>query len=313
MELRHMKYFVTVVDEGSFTRAAERLSIAQSPVSHQIRKLERELGVTLLERTTRSIALTEAGRVFYDRCVSLLAASEDAVESARKAARGEIGALSLGFIGSSTYDLMPNLVRAYRERNPHVELTLRSEMLSPAQVDALLDGTLSVGLLRPPVKVPDIVVELVRNEPLMAVLPVQHPLATNTAIDLDDLAGESFIGYQAPSTMHDVLLSTCAQVGFVPTIRQQVAETATLVAVVAAGLGVAVAPESVRHLRMNGVTYRPLRSPKTAVPLALAYHKDAVGPLIRRYLDTARTVLRSKKLINVAPTGQEMGAYVDTI
>ncbi|NMO04632.1 LysR family transcriptional regulator [Gordonia sp. TBRC 11910] len=314
MELRHIRYFVTVVDEGSFTRAAERLSVAQSPVSHQIRKLERELGVTLLERTTRTIALTEAGRVFYERCVRLLADSDDAMESARKADRGELGSLSLGFIGSATYDLMPNLVRAHRERNPFVELTLRSEMLSPAQVDALLDGTLSVGLLRPPVKSPEIVVELLRNEPLMVVLPVQHPLATYTAIDLRDLADETFIGYCAPSTMYDTLIAACAQEGFTPTIGQQVAETATLVAMVAAGLGVSLAPESIRHLRMNGVTYRPLRTPRIAVPLALAYRKDAVGPLIHNYLVTARTVLRSKKLIvDSPPPGRELSAYIDTV
>ena len=308
-----MKYFVTVVDEGSFTRAAERLSIAQSPLSHQIRKLERELAVTLLERTTRSIALTEAGRVFYDRCVTLLAATDDAMDSARMAARGEMGALSLGFTGAATYDLMPNLVRAYRERNPHVELTLRSEMLTPDQVDALLDGTLTVGLLRPPVKVPGIVVEHLRNESLMVVMPVQHPMATYTAIDLHDLAEETFIGYRAPATMYETLVDTCKQAGFVPNIKQQIAETSTLVALVAAGLGVALAPESVRHLRMNGVTYRPLRSPKATVPLALAYREDAVGPLVRRYLDTARTVLRSKKLINVAPHEDAFGEYVDTI
>ncbi|MBC2590826.1 LysR family transcriptional regulator [Rhodococcus aetherivorans] len=313
MELRHLKYFVTVVDEGSFTRAAERLSIAQSPVSHQIRKLERELGVRLLARTTRSIALTEAGRVFYDRCLALLAATEDAVDSARKADRGEMGALSLGFTGSATYDLMPNLVRAYRERNPLVELTLRSEMLTPAQVQALLDGTLSVGLLRPPVNAPGIVVELLRNEPLLVVMPVQHPMASATTIDLHDLADEAFIGYCSPSTMHDTLITACRQAGFVPTVRQQVAETSTLVALVAAGLGVALAPESVRHLRMNGVTYRPLRSPTVSVPLALAYREDTIGPLIRRYLDTARTVLRSKKLLDTTSDLDELGQYIDTI
>ncbi|MBC2592421.1 LysR family transcriptional regulator [Rhodococcus aetherivorans] len=313
MELRHLKYFVTVVDEGSFTRAAERLSIAQSPVSHQIRKLERELGVRLLERTTRSIALTEAGRVFYDRCLALLAATEDAMESARKADRGEVGSLSLGFTGSATYDLMPNLVRAYHDRNPLVELTLRSEMLTPAQVAALLDGTLSVGLLRPPVNTPGIVVELLRHEPLLVVLPVQHPLAVATTIDLHDLAEEAFIGHCSPSTMHDILLTACEQAGFVPIVRQQVAETATLVALVAAGLGVALAPESVRHLRMNGVTYRPLRSPAVSVPLALAYRDDAIGPLIRRYLDTARTVLLSKKLLDTAPEHDVFGQYIDTI
>ncbi|MBS9376161.1 HTH-type transcriptional regulator BenM [Rhodococcus sp. B50] len=307
-----MKYFTAVVEEGSFTRAATRLSMAQSPLSHQIRALEREIGVQLLERTTRSIALTEAGRVFYDRCVAMLDAAEDAAESARKADRGEMGALSLGFTGSATYDLMPNLVRAYRERNPLVELTLRSEMLTPAQVDALLDGTLSVGLLRPPVKSPGIVVELLRHEALLVALPVQHPRATATTLDLRDLAEEAFIGY-CPSTLHDTLITACEQVGFAPDIRQQVAETSTLIALVAAGLGVALVPESVRHLRMNGVTYRPLRTPRVSVPLALAYREDAIGPLIRRYLDTVRTVLRSKKLLDPSPHPETFGQYIDTI
>ncbi|QHG85294.1 LysR family transcriptional regulator (plasmid) [Rhodococcus rhodochrous] len=313
MELRHMRYFSAVVEEGSFTRAAERLSMAQSPLSHQIRALERELGVQLLERTTRSITMTAAGRVFYDRCVALLDDAEDAMESARKADRGEMGALSLGFTGSATYDLMPNLVRAYRERNPLVELTLRSEMLTPVQVDALLDGTLSVGLLRPPVKSPGIIVELLRHEPLLVALPVQHPRAIATAIDLRDLATEPFIGYCDPSTMHDTLIAACEQVGFVPSVRQQVAETSTLVALVAAGLGVALVPESVRHLRMNGVTYRPLRTPTVTAPLALAYREDTIGPLIRRYLDTARTVLRSKKLLDPLPHVDTFGQYIDTL
>lgn len=313
MELRHMRYFVAVVDEGSFTRAAGQLSIAQSPLSQQIRKLEKELAVTLLERTTRSIVLTEAGRVFYRRCIALLTAADEAIDSARMADRGELGSLSLGFTGSATYDLMPNLVRAYRERNPQVELSLRSEMLTPDQVQALLDGTLSVGLLRPPVRADGIVVEHLRNEPLVVVLPVQHRMATRTAIDLRDLADEPFIGYRALSTMSDTLHACCEQAGFRPAVQQHVAETSTLVALVAAGLGVALAPESVRHLRMNGVTYRPLRTPKATVPLALAYRSDSVGPLIRRYLDTARTVLRSKKLINVEQRPEVEGGYIDSI
>ncbi len=198
---------------------------------------------------------------------------------------------------------------------PLVELTLRSEMLTPAQVDALLDGTLSVGLLRPPVKSPGIIVELLRHEPLLVALPVQHPRAIATAMDLRDLTAEAFIGYCDPSTMHDTLIAACEQVGFVPSVRQQVAETSTLVALVAAGLGVALVPESVRHLRMNGVTYRPLRTPDDdrappGVGLPRRHHRP---PLIRRYLDTARTVLRSKKLLDPIPHVDTFGQYIDTL
>lgn len=314
MELRHVRYFVAVVEEGNFTRAAERLAMAQSPISNQIAKLERELGVRLLDRTTRSVTLTEPGAVFFERCQKLLADSEQAIAAVRSADMGKMGSLSLGFTGTATYDLMPNLVRAYRSRAPHVELTLRSEMLTPVQVAALLDGSLSVGLLRPPVDSSDIVVERVHNEALVVVVPVQHTLASATAVDLADLAAEPFIGYASPSTMHETLIRACAAVGFEPAIRLQVAETATLVALVAAGLGVAVAPESVRHLRMNGVSYRPLRSPTATIPLALAYRTDAISPLIRRYLESCRTVLRSRQLLN-SPVGESaaFGSYIDTI
>src|SRR4029077_8686332 len=170
MELRHLEYFVAVAEELSFTRAAERLTIAQSPVSQQIRKLERELGTALFDRTTRSVELTEAGRILYAEAIALLAASRRAADNARLAGQGHLGRLALAFTGSATYELMPLLVRAYTQRFPNGTLELRSEMLTPAQVGGLLEGSITVGLLRPPVAADGPVGAGLRHEPLVAVL-----------------------------------------------------------------------------------------------------------------------------------------------
>lgn len=298
MELRHLEYFVAVAEELSFTRAAERLSIAQSPVSQQIRKLERELGTPLFDRTTRSVELTDAGRSLYGDAVAMLEAGRRAADNARLAGQGKVGRLTLAFTGSATYELMPLLVSAYAQRFPEVSLEIRSEMLTPEQVDGLLDDTVSVGLLRPPVNAEGLVVEVVRHEPLVVLLPVAHRLASRVNVDLAELRDEVFIGYPSspPSSVHQALLAACRQAGFVPTIRQEVAETSSLVAMVAAGLGIAVAPASVRHLRIDGVTHRQLdASAGLAVPLALAYRAGRVSPLLRGYLETARAVLRVRK------------------
>jgi DNA-binding transcriptional LysR family regulator len=305
MELRHLEYFVAVAEELSFTRAAERLTIAQSPVSQQIRKLERELGTALFDRTTRSVELTEAGRILYAEAIALLAASHRAADNARLAGQGHLGRLALAFTGSATYELMPLLVRAYTQRFPNVTLEVRSEMLTPAQVGGLLEGSITVGLLRPPVAADGLVVEVLRHEPLVALLPVTHPLATQINLELTDLREEPFIGYPSspPSSVYQAVTSACRQAGFSPQVRQEVAETSSLIALVAAGLGVALAPASVRHLRISGATHRPLRGPAQAtVPLAVAYQKGPVSPLVRGYLETTRAVLRSQKQPSPGPS-----------
>jgi len=303
MELRHVEYFVAVAEELSFTKAAERLSMAQSPISEQIRKLERELGVSLFDRTTRSVQLTEPGRIFYQQATSLLAAARRTAASARLAGEGRLGRLALAFGGSATYELMPQLIRAYKQRYPEVVLEVRSEMLTPMQVAGLLDDTISVGLLRPPVNGDGLVIEVVREEPLVVLLPVNHPLASRVDLDLTDLRNEDFISYPSspPSSVFLTTTDACRQVGFTPRIHQEVAETASLVALVAAGLGVALAPSSVRHLRIPGVTHRPLRAPETTVTLALAYKQGPVPPVVRGYLETVRSVLRKQRTISAVP------------
>ena len=298
MELRHLTYFVAVAEELSFTRAAERLGIAQSPVSEQIKKLERELGVELFERTTRSVRLTDVGRTFYADAAALLDDSKRAAENARLAGGGKLGRLALAFTGSATYELMPLLVSAYTQRYPNVALEVRSEMLTPAQVEGLIDGSISVGLLRPPVSAEGLVIEVLRHEPLVALLPVSHSLASRVTVHLADLRDEPFISYPSrpPSSVYQAVTAACQQAGFSPKVRQEVPETSSLVALVAAGLGVALAPASVRHLRINGVTHRPLaESSNATIALAAAYKAGAVPPVVRGYLETARAVLRSQK------------------
>lgn len=150
MELRHLRYFRVVAEELHFGRAADRLHIAQPPLSQQIRQLEAELGVTLFFRTTRNVELTAAGRDYFDRTVAILRAVDDAGERARQIAAGSLGRLAIGCVGSATYSLLPQLVRAMHEELPEIDVNLRGEMLAPDQIAALNSGKIDLALLRPP-------------------------------------------------------------------------------------------------------------------------------------------------------------------
>jgi DNA-binding transcriptional LysR family regulator len=290
MELRHLRYFVAVAEERHFGRAAARLHIAQPPLSQQIRRLEDELGATLLYRTTRSVELAPAGEVLLVRAREILAAVDGATEDTRRAARGEFGRLAVGFTGSATYALLPSVAAALRSALPGVMLDLRGEMLTPAQVEGLLDGTLDVGLLRPPVRERELAVEVVRSEPLVAVLPEAHALAATDAVPLEELAGEPFVVYPSHfrSVVHDAVEETCAAHGFLPRVALEVSETATLVSFVAAGLGVSLVPESVRHMTVHGAVYRPLSREAAAVELALAWRREDASTVLERALEVVR-------------------------
>ena len=290
MELRHLRYFVAVAEERHFGRAAERLHIAQPPLSQQIRRLEAELGEPLLYRTTRSVELSPAGTVLLERAREILAAVDAAVEDARRAARGEYGRLAIGFTGSSTYELLPSLAVALRRELPGVVLDLRGELLTPAQVERLVDGTLDLGLLRPPVHERDLDVEVLRSEPLIAVLPESHRLAAADAVPLDELASEPFVTYPSHfrSVLHDAVEDACAAHGFKPLTAHEVSETATLVSFVAAGLGVSLVPASVGNMTVRGAIYRPLADDATRVELAVAWRSDDDRPVLSRALDVIR-------------------------
>jgi DNA-binding transcriptional LysR family regulator len=293
MELRHLRYFVAVAEERHFGRAAARLHIAQPPLSQQIRRFEAELGEPLLYRTTRSVELAPAGEVLLDRAREILAAVDAAIDDARRAARGEYGRLAVGFTGSSTYELLPALAAALRRELPGVVLDLRGELLTPAQVARLVDGTLDLGLLRPPVRERDLSLEVLRSEPLVAVLPESHPLADSEAVALERLEHEPFVTYPSHfrSVLHDAVEDACAAHGFKPLAAHEVAETATLVSFVAAGLGVSLVPASVRNMTVHGAVYRPLADDATRVELAMAWRRADDRPVLARALDVIRREL----------------------
>lgn len=295
MELRHLHYFVAVAEELHFGRAAEQLHMAQPPLSQQIRQLEAELSTKLFARTTRKVEMTPAGELFLVRARQILADVEAAMVDARRAERGELGRLSVGFTGSATYELLPSIARMLRDELPDVELELHGEMLTPAQVAALHAGELDVGLLRPPVRSPDLAVQVIRREPLVVVLPQHHPFADEGAIDLSDLRAERFISYPSHfrSVMHQAVEEACRTAGFRLHVAQEVAETSTLVSFVAAGMGVALVPASVQHLRITGAVYRPLEPPQPEVALAVASRVGDTNPVVQHFLSRVQSLFCS--------------------
>jgi DNA-binding transcriptional LysR family regulator len=294
VELRHLRYFRAVAEELHFGRAAERLHIAQPPLSQQIRQLERELEVSLFTRSTRRVELTAAGEAYLKRAVAVLDAVDDAGQQARRIAQGVEGHLTIGCVGSATYSVLPRVVRALRDELPHVEISIRGEMLAPAQLDALRAGDVDIALLRPPVDDVAIRVEVLRRDRLIAALPAEHPLAQRDLLRVSELRGEDFIAHagRGRSVMGGLLAAICADAGFAPRIRHEVSETSTLVTLVAAGLGVAVVPAPTADLDIAGVTYRQLEPASLGVDLVAAHLVDAPSPAIERALGVLRRITR---------------------
>jgi DNA-binding transcriptional LysR family regulator len=290
VELRHLRYFRAVAEELHFGRAAERLHMAQPPLSQQILQLERELGVTLLVRSTRKVELTPAGEAYLKQVVAILDSVDEAGAQARRIAEGVEGHLAIGCVGSATYSLLPRLVRALRDELPGVDVSVRGEMLAPAQIAALLTGEIDLALLRPPVEQPGVLVETVRRDRLLVALPEGHALATRDDLSVSDLRDEEFVAHagHGRSVMSSILTAMCADAGFVPRIRHEVEETSTLVTLVSAGLGVAIVPEPTAALDIAGVCYRSLTPDALGVDLDVARAARANSSL----LDNVLTVLR---------------------
>ena len=285
MELRHLRYFVAVAEQRHFGRAAERLHMAQPPLSQQIRQLEAELGVTLLTRTTRRVDLTPAGAAYLDHARSILAAVDEAGAVAARIAAGRTGRLMVGCVGSATYSLLPALAKRMRSELPDVDFGFRGEMLSPDQAAALRDGSLDLALLR---RLPDtsgLTVTGVRHERLLVALPQEHRYAARKRLRVADLAGEGLIVHagNGRSVMHTLVHDLFAGVDLEPLVVHQVAETSTLVTFVAAGLGIAVVPEPTSDLNVPGVVYVPLAGTR-GVDLVVATREGDANPVLARAL-----------------------------
>jgi DNA-binding transcriptional LysR family regulator len=293
MELRHLRYFQAVAEERHFGRAAERLHMAQPPLSQQIRQLEDELGVRLLDRNTRRVELTDAGAAYLDRVQAILGEVDDAGQEARRVAAGLQGRLRVGCVGSATYSLLPALARTLREELPRVDVTFRGEMLVPQQASALLAREIDLALLRPPVDEPALRLTTLRQDKLIVALPEGHRLASRRRLRVDDLRGEDLVVHSVRgSVMHGVVVALCREAGFEPRVRHEVAETSTLVTFVAAGLGIAVVPEPVSELGVRGTTYRPLAARAARIDLAAAVRADDNAPALARALELVAALVR---------------------
>lgn len=281
MELRHLRYFRAVAEELHFGRAAQRLHIAQPPLSAQIRQLEAELGVELLTRSTRRVELTPAGTAYLTQVIAILDAVESAGSQARRIAEGQEGHLTIGCVGSATYSLLPQLVRTLRDELPGVEVAVRGEMLAPELLSALEERRIDLALLRPPVTGTDAVIEPIRSDRLIVALPDSHRLADRTELSVADLATDDLIAHagHGRSVMNSVISGLWADAGFVPRIRHEVAETSTLVTLVAAGLGVAIVPAPTAALDIAGVRYADL-IPHTSVELVAARPALVHSPVV---------------------------------
>ena len=285
MELRHIRFFVTLADELHFTRAAQRLHVAQPHLSQEIRRLERELGVELFSRTKRQVQLTEAGSAFRVRALELLGVLETARREARAAAEGAAGTLTIGFAGSAGYDVLPEAIRRFRTKWPAVDLVLR-EMHTANQLIALQEHRIDVGFVRRAVNAEkDLASRIIRREKLVVALPARHRLAKRPALALTDLEHEPWIAFDrtANSGLFADLRAACEAAGFEPILAQVAGEIPTMVNLVASGLGVALLPESVVALRRQGVVYRRLRPAPDPSLLILVWRRSDTSPVLRNF------------------------------
>jgi DNA-binding transcriptional LysR family regulator len=296
MELRHLRYFCAVADWNGFNRAARVLHRSQSSISAQIRDLEEEIGVKLLNRGQSHVSLTPAGERFLEEARRLVAAAERAVDVAQRTARGEIGELSIGFLIWGTGTFFPGIIRGFRELHPGIQLSLM-EMLPTPQQAALAEGSLDVGFTRPlePPYDRQLRSELLYLDPLIAVLPAEHPLAGGP-LRLHALAEERFIVCDrtiAP-TLFDKIISLCAQADFSPKITQTSNLVSSVLTLVQAGEGVTLLPSSLQHNRFSDLAFCPLLEPVGGIKLIMAWSPERESEVQRAFLDFIRS---RKKLI----------------
>jgi len=296
MELRQLRYFVAVAEELHFGHASRRLRIAQPALSRQIQALERELDVQLLFRNRRRVQITPAGQVFLERVRLLLSRVEEAVAAAQRASGGMSGTLNLGFVGSATYDVLPVALRAFRQIAPLVELTL-SEMTVHAQLEALTEKRIDIGLLRLPAKTDGLIFHTISREPLYAALPSTHRLANSTVLKLFALSGEPFVLYpdHPRPSWTEFIVGLCQQAGFHPVIAQRTVEIQTTLSLVAAGIGVSIVPECVANIPRKDVIYRRLTGMRVRTELQVAHRKDDSSPVVRTFLKVLGQTVRQQR------------------
>ena len=291
MELRQLRYFLAIADEGNFSRAAERLRISQPPLSTQIKSLEEELGVTLFNRSNRGVSLTAAGAVFAEETRAVLARLEHAKSRTLQTDRGDVGLLSIGFVSIADYSILPPTLKSFRTHFPLVEVELH-ELTTDAQVRELRAGRLDLGIGLAPVDEPDLEFEVVLHEELLLAIPTSHYAAKKVgAVDLRTLAKENFIipPRELAPGLYDLILSHCRSFGFTPRITQHARQMQTVIGLVSSGMGIALVPSSLRNLKRTGVQYRQLLGKAPVIDLGILSVRGSDSPPRERFIETLRT------------------------
>lgn len=296
MELRHIRYFLAIANEGSFTRAAEHLGIAQPPLSQQIKVLEQEIGVRLFRRLAHGAELTPAGHAFRIAVTHIPHQVSEGIRLARRAAAGETGILRIGVTGTAALNpLVPACIRTYRRRYPDVELQVM-EAAALALTPALLEDRLDVALLRPSQSDPDTLLEeVLTDEPLLVALPASHPLARRgTAIDLMELRDDPFIltPRSIGTSLHDASIKACEEAGFTPRLGPAAPQIVSILSLVAAELGVSLVPESVAQVKMHNIVLLPSSGPPPQLSISLAYRRGTTSPVVKNFVMAARIAAR---------------------
>ncbi len=285
MELRQLKYFVTVAEELNFRRAAERLYMEQPPLSRQIRQLEEELGVELFHRSKRGVTLTEAGGAFLDEARLTLAQAERAAKAARQAIELRSQQLTIGFSICAFNRVLPEIIQTFRQEFPDVKVIL-TEMTTHLQIQALLDEKIDIGFIHAPIEQPDIETITLLREPLVVALPPNHPLAKQEIIDLVSLKNEPFVLCPQPvkPDLYAQIMQLCQQAGFEPNVVQQASPPEVQLALVESGMGISLVAAGAETRHKIGVVYRPLAETTPILEIAAAWQKGHISPVLQQFL-----------------------------
>lgn len=296
MELRHLRYFLAVAEEGNFRRAAEKVGIAQPPLSSQIKDLEDEVGVQLFHRLPRGASLTEAGEAFLAEVKVIFGQVEYAKRMALRGAAGEFGRLRLGFTGSGAFnEAVPRIIRSFRHAFPHVDLTL-VELNTVQLVEQLHHRSIDAAFIRPGSSPPDgLTVTGIAEDAMMVVVPSNHRLASDYAVPLSSLKQEPFVLHSRAfgPDLYDEVIDACRRSGFEPTIGQVSPQITSIANLVAVGLGVSIVPAPLSNINVPGVVYLPIIGDAPRARLALATHPDDRSVVTRNFRELARANIKT--------------------
>jgi DNA-binding transcriptional LysR family regulator len=288
-DLSQLRCFVTVAEELHFGRAAARLNMTQPPLSRQIQVLEHIIEATLLDRTSRSVRLTPAGKSFLPEAKRILKLADSASQVARRIAMGKTGSIKIGFTAAAAYSFLPELIAACRTRLPEVDLSLK-EMVSGDQLEALVTGQIDAGLLRPPIARPEFASVRVVAERLLVAVPDGHCFAVAATVSPRELDGQPFVMYSPHESryFHDLLVTQFTRAEVLPRYVQHLSQIHSILAMVRAGLGLAIVPEAAAGLNFGGVQLRPLQLLAPApVELFLVWRRADENPLLRSLIEIA--------------------------